>query len=258
MKIWCQSASALGTDPVLKPYEKTLQRYIQETARLGTTVDLRGVRVWSPSVNWLRYAEYLNSSEIINNALEAERKGYDAFVVLCMDDPAFYELRQTVNIPVVSSGETAFHMACLLAPKFAILSYNAAPLEHQMENARRYGLGGRLVPGAAFGITLSEVVQSFEKPEQILKGVREVSKRASEQGAAILVPSCGMLNMILLENKIREVEGLPVLDTVGTAIKMAEFLVDLKALGTMRSNLGSYTRVAADELAALRKAYGVK
>ena len=258
MKIWCQSASALGTDPMLKPYEEALQKHIQETARRGTTVHLHGVKVWSSAVNWLRYAEYLNSSEIIDNAIEAEKKGYDAFVVLCMDDPAFYELRQTVNIPVVSSGEAAFHIACLLAPKFAILSYNVAPLRHQMDNAKHYGLGERLVPGGAFGITLSEVVQSFKKPEPILKGVREVSKRASEQGAAILVPSCGMLNMILVENKIRDVEGVPILDTVGTVLKMAELLVDLKALGTNRSNIGSYTRVAADELVALRKAYGVK
>jgi hypothetical protein len=39
---------------------------------------------------------------------------------------------------------------------------------------------------------------------------------------------------------------------------MGELLVDLKALGTNRSNLGSYARVASAELLALRKAYGVE
>jgi len=258
MKIWCQSASAIGTNQVWKPYEEALQRHLQRIARPGTMVDLHGVKVWSPAVSWLRYAEYLNASEIIDNALEAEKRGYDAFVVFCMDDPAFYELRQTVNIPLVSAGETAFHMACLLAPKFAILSYNVAPLRHQMENAKRYGLGERLVSGGAFGITLSDVVQGFTKPEPILKGVREVSKKAFEQGAAILVPSCGILNMILVENKIREVETIPILDVVGTALKVAELLVELKALGVERSNLGSYARVSSDELSALRKAYRVE
>ncbi len=258
MKIWCQSVSALGKNPLWNPYEQALKKYVQGIVRPGTKVDVHGVEVMSPALSWLHYAEYLNTSQVINNALQAEREGYDAFALLCMDDPGFYELRQIVNIPVVSAGETGFYMACQLAPKFAILAYNAAPLRRQTENARHYGLGERLVPSGAFGITLTELAAGFNNPEPIIKGAEEMAKKAGEQGAAILVPGCGCLNMVLVSNKIRKLAGIPILDVTGTAVKTAELLVELRSLGVERSSLGEYTRVTKEELSAIRKLYGVE
>lgn len=258
MKIWVQSTSALDKDQLWEPYARVLRKHVQETAKPGTTADVHGVEVMSPAKSWLSYAELLNVAQEVNNAIQAEREGYDAFVLLCMSDPGFYELRQVVNIPVVNAGETAFHMASLLAPKFALLAYNEAPLRKQTENARHYGFGERLVPSGAFGLTLTELQGGFSDPEPVLKGAREVARKAKEQGAAMLIPGCNCLNMILVANNIREVEGIPVLDGVGTAVKMAELLVELKGMGIDRSSLGSYTRVSKEELIAIRKLYGVE
>ena len=258
MNIWVQSTSALDKEPLWEPYSKALRKHVQEITKPGTTTDVHGVDVMSPAKSWLSYAEALNVAQEVNNAIYAEREGYDAFVLLCMSDPGFFQLRQVLNIPVVNAGETAFYMSCLLAPKFAMLAYNEAPLRIQTENAKHYGLGERIVPSGTFGISLTELQGGFSDPEPVLKGAREVAKKAREQGAAMLVPGCNCLNMILVANNVRELEGIPVLDAVGTSIKMAEMLVEMKAIGIDRSNLGSYTRVSKEDLTAIRKLYGVE
>ena len=258
MKIWAQSVSALDKNPLWEPYARALRKHVQEITKPETTVDVHGVEIMSPALSWLHYAEFLNTSQVMNNAIQAERDGYDAFVTTCMDDPGFYSLRQVLNIPVVSAGETAFFMACLLAPKFALLAYNEAPLRAQTENAIHYGLRDRLVPSGAFGLTLTELQGGFNDPEPVLKGAREMAKKAREQGAAMLVCGCNCLNMIMVSNNIREIEGVPILDAVGTAVKMAELLVELKGIGVDRSNLGSYVKVSKEELLDIRKLYGVE
>lgn len=258
MKIWCQSTSAIGKNPLWTPYEKTLENYLHKIVRPGTTVEIHGVNVMSTSTNWLSYAEYLNNGQIINNAMEAERQGFDAFALLCMDDPAFRELRQTVNIPIINAGETAFYMACQLSSKFALLGYNPFPVATQTEHAKQYGLAERMVAVEPFNITLKELAESFNSPEKVLKEVNQVARKARESGATMLVPGCGCLSMILVSNNIRQAEGLPIIDTAGVAVKMAEVLVDLKALGLDRSSLGPYTRVDKNELAAIRSLYGIK
>ncbi len=259
MKIWCQSVGALGKNPLWDAYEKALKKHLKSVVEPGNTAEIHGVEVMSPALSWLHYAEYLNTSQVIDNALRAEREGYDAFAVLCMDDPAFFELRQILNITVVSCGETAFYMACQLAPRFAILSYNAAPLRRQTENAKHYGLGERIVPSDAFGITLTELAAGFENPEPIIKGAEKVARKAAKQGATMLVPGCGCLNMVLVANKIRKLAGVPVLDVTGTAVKMAEVLGRMKSrLGIERSSLGEYAQVAKEELSSIRQLYSVE
>ena len=63
--------------------------------------------------------------------------------------------------------------------------------------------------------------------------------------------------MVLVENGITEIEGVPILDVIGTVVKTAEFLVDLKNIGVDRVNRGFYTRMAKDELMEVRDMYGV-
>lgn len=43
--------------------------------------------------------------EMICNAVQAEREGYDAFIVGHFQDAGLYELRKVVDIPVIGLGE---------------------------------------------------------------------------------------------------------------------------------------------------------
>jgi len=221
-------------------------------------VDIHGVEVMTTGIDRSHYFESLNTTQIINNAIKAEKEGYDAFALACMLDPGFFELREVINIPVVFSLESCCHVSCLLAPKFAFLAYSDIILRRLTEYVKHYGLGDRLVPSGCFSATLETLQDGFKDPEPLLKGAREVAKKAAEQGADMLISTCGCLNMVLVSNGIKEIEGIPFLDSVGTVVKTAEFLVDLKNIGADRVTRGLYTRVTKEELSAVRKLYKIE
>jgi len=127
MRIWLQSASAIGKDPLWESYEKALIEHAQRVPRPGTTVDVHGVAKMSTGIDLSRYIEFLNTPQIIDNAIQAKRGGYDAFALTRMLAPGFFELREAVDIPVVFAFETSCHIACLLGPKFALLAYREQP-----------------------------------------------------------------------------------------------------------------------------------
>lgn len=257
MRIWLQSGAAIGKDQLWESYEKVLVKHAQEVARPGNTVDVHGVEVMTTGIERSRYIGSLNTLQIVNNAIKAEKEGYDAFALTSMLDLGFFELREVVDIPVALSLESACHVACLLAPKFALLGYNDISLRRLTEHIKHYGLGERLIPSGSFATTLEVLQEGFKDPEPVLKGVRQVARKAGEQGADILISTCACLSMILVANGIREIEGIPVMDSVGTVVKAAELLVDLKNIGVDRVNRGFYTRMTKEELRAVRKLYKV-
>lgn len=258
MRIWLQSADAVGHDPLFEPYQKALMKHAKEVARPGTTVDVYGVKVGATGLDRSRYLEFLNTPQVIENAIRAEREHYDAFAMTCMLDPGYYELREVLNIPVVLPLEANCHVACLLAPKFALLAHNDILLRRQTNYVKHLGLGERLVPSTAFDVSLPVLQNGFKDPEPVVKEVRAIARKAGENGADMLVSICGNLTMILVSHGITEIEGIPFLNSVGTAIKTAEFLVDLKKIGIERVKRGLFTRPGKEEVAAARKLYGVE
>ena len=58
---------------------------------------------------WLEhssYIRYLNEAQVIDNAIRAEREGYDAFCVGCTLDPGIAQIKEILDIPVVFLSET--------------------------------------------------------------------------------------------------------------------------------------------------------
>jgi len=76
----------------------------------------------------------------------------------------------------------------------------------------------------------------IEAPDQepVVSEVRKIAIKAAENGADMLISLCGNLTMILVSHGITEIEGIPFMDSVATAIKTAELLVDLKKIGIDR------------------------
>lgn len=258
MRIWLQSVGAIGKDPMWKPYEKVLVAHAKKVVRPDTEVTIHGVQVMTTGIDRSHYFESLNTAQVIDNAIKAEKEGYDAFAVNCMMDPGFYALKEVVNMPVAHALEACCYVAAMFAPKFALLSYNEIQRRWVVDVVKQYGLGERLVPSRSFATTLEALVTGFNDPSQVLKGAKEAAKTAADNGADMLVPTCGCLNMVLVANGIKEIEGIPVIDTVGTVLKTAELLVELKKIGLERVNRGLYSRVTKKELSTVRKMYGVK
>lgn len=59
---------------------------------------------------------------LLQEAIRAEREGYDAFVVYCFSDLAITAIRENVDIPVIGPGECALAAADILSNKFCVIT----------------------------------------------------------------------------------------------------------------------------------------
>ncbi|MFC2013665.1 aspartate/glutamate racemase family protein [Chloroflexota bacterium] len=258
MRIWWQSSMSLDVDPLWKPYQESLKRHIQEVARQGTTVDVHGVKFVEPLLERSNYVRYLNEAQVINNAITAEREGYDAFCVGCTLDPGLPEIKEVVSIPVVFLSESCMHLACILGGKFSLLAFNKHVLLHLTCKVRQYGLEEHLIPSEPFNLSVVDLPNGFENPDPIIHAIRQAGMEAIAQGTGMFISACNILNMVLIDCGCRQIDGVPILDTAGALVKITELMVDLEQIGITRSKVGLYTSLSKEELARIRKSYGVE
>ncbi len=257
MRIWCQSAGAFGKDAAWAPYEQGLKRHIREVVRPDTIVDLYGTASTIPGLARHRGPTALAQFQAVRNAIRAEEQGYNAFVLLSTSDGGAAEIREMVKIPVVFITETCLHLACLLADKFAFFTNNESLLIRLTEQAKQYGLTDRMVTGGCLDLGgYSDIMEMFQNPKPHIDTVVKVVKEIGARGANLLFPAAGALNQWLVDNDLRQVDGISILDASGAALKMAELMVDLKAIGINRSPR-YYSSPQPEVLKALKKCYGV-
>ena len=130
----------------------------------------------------------MHTSQIIEGAIRAEREGYDAFVQIGMQDYGFLEVREAVGIPVIFPVENALHVASLIAPKIAFLTYSDVLLARLNEKAKAYGFSDRLTAGSSVDLTPRDLSVAFKKPEPVISLLEAEAKKIAQQGANILIP----------------------------------------------------------------------
>ena len=254
MKIWYQSAMDLGINPAWNEYMDALNTYLGQIARSDTEIVVRGTEAFILMIERSYYAELLVEPQVVKAAIRAEQEGYDAFCVGCTLDPAYYEIREVVDIPVCSLSETSMYLASLLGRKFSILAFNKEILVRMTELAQRYGLQDKLVPSNPLDITASDIQAAFNNPRIILDSAEEVAEEAAKRGAGMLITSSGEINMIMRKYAMTEISGVPVLQGSGALLKMAELMVDLDKIGIKRSKL-AFPSVTKTELTEIKKIF---
>ena len=120
MKVWYQSATSMSTDPLWADYEKVLTSHVQTIRRPDIDIDVRGVQSMVAGLGAYRYFSLLNTNQVIVNAMRAQKEGYDAIFIGCMQNPGYYEIREVVDIPVCFVCEAAVHMKPGQRPSWAL------------------------------------------------------------------------------------------------------------------------------------------
>lgn len=252
MKILYQSAMALG-DPHFEAYEQFLKEHAQECVKPGTTVTVRGVKAHHPAMSHSFYIESLNSAGAIDNAIQAEREGYDAFAFGCMTDPEHRSIRECVTIPVAFALEASIHLACLLADKFTFLSHHAWLLQRAEGLIKEYGLWERYVPAGYKGFPEMDPMENFKDPGRLVEAISEQASEAVSKGASMLILSCLVCTAATIRHGIRSINGVPILDSSGAVVKTAEFLAEMKEIGIERSKQGLRAPLPREEVLEARK-----
>jgi len=222
------------------PYLERLEEYVNEIAREGTSVDIRGV---SPPDRWFgRLTELRCAAVAVDNALAAEEEGYDGFVLGHFQDSGLFEARSAASIPVVGLGESSMHWAAQLGRLMALVSIDPVFTAWHWEQAERYGLRDRVAGVVGLGATVEDFAPAFggdaDAYARLVDAFRREVGPLVEQGAEVIVPAGGLFGLLTARERSLRVAHAPVLNCVAVALKWAEAAVELRALTGLEPSRG--------------------
>ena len=193
--------------------------------------------------------------------LQAEKEGYDAFLVGNIFEPGLHELRELLNIPVLGLRESSIHVACLMGATFSLVNINPKFVPRILEGVRLQGFASRMVSVERMTVERPSVFDLALRDEdakaEIVRQFTEAARRGIEQGAEVLIPAGGSLMAVLAAAEVHEVDSTPVLNGLVALVKTAEMAVQIhKMTGVFTSKRLTYAPPSGKLLADIREAYG--
>ncbi len=163
---------------------------------------------------------------------EEEAFGTNAYVLACFGDTGIEAVREIAAGPVVGMTEAALSAASIVADHFCIVTLPPRTVIHAERVVRRLGLAYRCRV-RAIDVAVDDCVAL---DRSLLDAMIAESRRGLEQdGAAAVILGCAGLSELVAP--MREALGVPVIEGVGIALKLAEGLV---ANGVATSKRGAY------------------
>jgi len=216
-------------------------------AALGTEITTQSPSFGAPSIE-CHHDDVWAAAGVAEQVRLGEAQGADAYVIACFGDPGLHAAREFARGPVVGIAEAAFHAASLIATGFSVvttLTRTCVIAEHLV---LQYGFERRC--RGIHGTDLA--VLELDDPasgayERIL--ARAHQALAQDRSGAIVLGCAGMAELC---HRLQRELGVPVIDGVAAAVKLAEALVGL-GLGT--SKRGDYAPPPAKTYAGLAAPY---
>ena len=169
------------------------------------------------------YDEAFSVPGLLTEIAKGEALQFDAHIIACFDDTGLDAARALASAPVIGIGEAAFHMATLLAHRFSVVTTLGRSIAAIETNLLKYGLDRRCA-----GVRAAEVpVLALDDPRSDARARidAEIQRALSEDHAEAIVLGCA--GMADLARALSIAHGVPVLDGVACAVKLAEGLATL-------------------------------
>jgi len=158
---------------------------------------------------------------------------FDAVIIACFDDTGLDAARCLTDRPVIGIGEAAYHFASMIANKFSVVTTLARSVPALEHNLHRYGMMARCARVRSSEVAVLELEHAGSDACNRISA--EIDRAMVEDRAEAIVLGCA--GMADLAERLTAQHGLPVLDGVSCAVKLAEAMV---GLGLRTSRLGGY------------------
>jgi allantoin racemase len=216
---------------------ETVTGAIMESARraAGPGTDLVAVTTKGGTRNIdSAFGDYLSGAFMIRTCLEAVAlHSPDAVVLAGFGRVGIDALKEALTIPVVSISEASMAMACLLGHRFSTLTMLQQFIPYQQDLVRLYGFESKCASVRAINVNVEECVTNREKTLADLGA--EIRKILAEDRADVVILACA--GLCGYDADLSRLAGIPVLDPVAVAVKVAEGFV---ALGLAQSKLRKF------------------
>lgn len=258
-RIWFQKHTVVGRNPWL---DEGYQRHARDILGDRAEVDFRSLpaEVYDTKMpaDHVRYGqlEVFFSWYFAERAIEAERRGYAAYIIGTSQDPGLDAARSLVSIPVVGYGQATFDFLRSQGLRFGVVGFVPALEEALRQNQRRYGcadlcVGFRYLPE---GRKLIEQGLPDDALPALLAKITDAAEHLRDAGAQAIVSGEGIPCELLWRAGIRRVAGLPIIDSNGLAMATAHLHAALLDAGVWSRETPGYLtdRAPTDEVERLR------
>jgi allantoin racemase len=147
----------------------------------------------------------------------------DAFILACWGDPGLEAAREITTKPVIGIAEASLYMANMLAAKWSVVTTLHRARDMVEKTIHKAGMTGRC---ASVRTTSLAVLDTESDRAHTVDVLTQASRLAMEEDGAEAI-CLGCAGMSGLEKQLEERLGIPVIDSVAAAVKMAESLVSL-------------------------------
>lgn len=177
------------------------------------------------------YDEALAVPGLLEQIAIGNAEGADAFVVACFGDPGLDAARELAQGPVIGIAEAAMHLATLVGRSFSIVTTLSRTSGRALDLVRRAGFDAACVGIRACEIAVLDLDDPRSNAYSLI--LDECQRAVADDGADSIVLGCA--GMASLFTRLSSATGVPVIDGVAAATKLAESLVAIGATTSRRS-----------------------
>jgi Asp/Glu/hydantoin racemase len=245
MRIFWQSFVDVSANA---PYMALLSAYLNKIAAPGTTVHVEGIS--PPDREFGRLAELRCAIQAIDNGIEVEERGFDAYVMGHFQDPGLYELRSALDIPVIGTGESTLLAASQLGRRLGLVTLDAVFEVMHYEQAERYGLGDRVIHVTGLGCKPEDFAGAFAGDQaahaRMMEAFTSCALPLVERGADVVIPAGVLPGLLIGQERGLKIGHASVINCAAVALKSAEMWVQLRELNGVEPSRGpSFKRASA-------------
>lgn len=233
LRLFYQSMSDIQQYP---KYRSALVEHGSVVLDPTTEIDIHGVRpntyggLAPVEVLKYPYVYHVLLEQVLGNCIRAEERGYDAIVLGSYSEPFLREARCAVDIPVVSMAESTLLVACSVSAKAGLVTVSKDIAWMTERLVGKHHLEARVAAVRVLepAVTEEDLIAAFADPDLVLTAFAAAARRAIADHADVIIPAEGVLNELLVENGIRDIDGVSVMDCVGVTLLFAEMMTRLR------------------------------
>ena len=256
MKIWFQKHTVQGRLPAL---DAMYDDHFAELLRADDQIHIESLpgNTYEKQLpeGLVRFAgaESIFLTHFMKMAVKAETEGFDAFIMGTSQDPGLRECRALVDIPVIGYGESAAIYSLISNFKVGIVGFIPELFEAIEENYVRMGLTKLLAGSRALAGGPEIMVDAFKgNPVKHRDSFVAAARELISNGATVIIPGEGLSNELLVDQGVKEVDGVPILDPITLTFEFARMMNSLQKLGVAGKSKYGYWSVPLDKEARNR------
>jgi Asp/Glu/hydantoin racemase len=227
MRIWFQ---LLSSEKAMRDVIAGTQALVDTAASPGTTVEVHGTPEGALGDDYRLFWHY-DVREVIENGLRIRQSGgYDAFVIANSLDPGLTELREIMEIPVLSFMEVSCSTALMMGDSFGLVVPNDKFSAHYKEIVTRYGMRDRLTAIEPLSYdNVRDIGPAFKAGGALTQEIEAAARRVVASGAEVVICP-GPAAAMMAQAGIHQIDGVPILDSYRLLVKTAEAWVGMHRL----------------------------